>query len=170
MNDILNNMTEAEALDVVAGLGIFGALTAVIAAILTTFGIALYFIGAIGYYKMFQKAGEKGWKAFIPFYNDYIRFRIAWDVKQYWPYLISIIAVELLSWTDNFIVSLILLAAAVVAIVYMAKLAVYTAKAFGKGTGWGVLFLFFPFISSLIVGFGDAQYVKGQEPEITENF
>ena len=44
-----------------------------------TIVIALIFavIGIIGLWKVFVKAGEKGWKAIIPIYNAYILFKIA---------------------------------------------------------------------------------------------
>ena len=39
------------------------------------------------------------------------------------------------------------------------KLDIRVAKSFGKSTGWGVLLFFFPFIMSLILGFGKAKYI-----------
>lgn len=37
----------------------------------------------IGMWLVFEKAGEKGWKAVIPFYNVYIMLKLA-DKKKYW--------------------------------------------------------------------------------------
>lgn len=34
-------------------------------------------IAAVAWYKLFEKAGISGWKAFIPFYNVYCYFKIA---------------------------------------------------------------------------------------------
>ena len=59
-------------------------------------GIAIaiaYLIGKIleifGSYKMFRKSGDAGWKAFIPFYSTYTRFRLFWDKRFYWIYISS---------------------------------------------------------------------------------
>ena len=38
-----------------------------------------WLLAAIGSWKVFKKCGEAGWKAFIPFYNKYIRFKLYWD-------------------------------------------------------------------------------------------
>lgn len=35
-------------------------------------------------WKIFEKAGEKGWEALIPVYNTYILFKIAWKEKYFW--------------------------------------------------------------------------------------
>ena len=43
----------------------------------------------IGLWKMFDKAGEHGWGAIIPFYNDYLLFKIS-DIKNwFWSYLVA---------------------------------------------------------------------------------
>ena len=39
--------------------------------------IALLVLQIIGMWKVFQKAGEKGWKAIIPFYNMAILYKIS---------------------------------------------------------------------------------------------
>ena len=45
----------------------------------------------VGMWLVFEKAGEKGWKAVIPFYNMYTMFMLG-DRKKYWtPYLIGCI-------------------------------------------------------------------------------
>ena len=39
--------------------------------------IAIIVISYIGMWKCFEKAGEKGWKAIIPFYNYAILYKIS---------------------------------------------------------------------------------------------
>ena len=41
---------------------------------------------------VFVKAGEKGWKALIPFYSDYVQYKIVWDGRIYLALLIGFIA------------------------------------------------------------------------------
>ena len=40
--------------------------------------VCLMILTVIGYWGVFCKAGEKGWKVLIPFYNEYLLFKIAW--------------------------------------------------------------------------------------------
>lgn len=53
--------------------------------ILFAYGFVLIIIALtiIGLWKCFTKAGEKGWKALIPFYNSVILYRIS-GIKGYW--------------------------------------------------------------------------------------
>lgn len=48
--------------------------------------VILLLLPAIGLYGMFKKAGEKGWKAFVPFYNLWIMTELA-SMKKYWFFL-----------------------------------------------------------------------------------
>ena len=41
----------------------------------------------IGLWKMFDKAGENGWGAIIPFYKDYLLFKVAEIKSWFWGYL-----------------------------------------------------------------------------------
>lgn len=118
-----------------------------------------FFISAIGYYKMFQKAGESGWKAFIPYYRSYIFFKLAWNPKSFLIYLVCLLLFQILSGSEALVLSLVALAGGIVSIVMGIKLDLRVAKSFGKTAGWGVLLYFFPFIVSLILGFGGAEYL-----------
>jgi signal peptidase I len=40
------------------------------------YSIPLYLLIALGYYKLFEKAGEKGWKGFVPLYNFFVILKI----------------------------------------------------------------------------------------------
>ena len=130
--------------------------------------IILFLVSAVGFCKMFQKAGQAGWKAFIPIYNDFVRFKLAWKTKLFWPFLVSGILVYFLPGSDYLITGLLTLACAVVDLVLSLKLDIRIAKSFGKTKGWGVLMLFFPFIISLILGFGKAEYI-GNTTKKTED-
>ena len=41
-------------------------------------GLALTVLAIIAMWKMFEKAGEPGWAAIVPFYNIYVLFKITW--------------------------------------------------------------------------------------------
>ena len=87
-------------------------------------------------WKVFEKAGQDGWKAIVPIYNFYVLLQIV-GRPGWWLVLLLIPIV-------NFIVAI---------IVY-----IDLAKSFGKGTGFGLGLAFLGFIFLPILGFGDAQY------------
>ena len=53
---------------------------------------ALYFIAThIGLYKIFEKMGEDGWKALVPFYSTYLAVKMVkkswlWTIVYYVPF------------------------------------------------------------------------------------
>ena len=119
-----------------------------------------FFVSAIGYRKMFIKAGESGWKAFIPYYKSFICFKLSWSVKVFWPFLASLLLMQFLSADTEDL--MILCANVVVILVHLVlsiKLNIRVAKSFGKTTFWGVMLFFFPFVVSLILGYGRAEYL-----------
>lgn len=140
-------------------LALGAGLAGIILAFMFVAAILWYFISAIGYYKMFRKAGEAGWKAFIPYYNDYIRFKFSWQTKSFWIYLAVLLIFQLFQNSENLILNVIVIVAGITMLVLGFKLDIRIAKSFGKGTGWGVLLFFFPFIITLILGFGKAEYI-----------
>jgi Family of unknown function (DUF5684) len=105
-------------------------------------GIALiFYLGIIvleiaGMWMVFTKAGKYGWAAIIPFYNTWTMCEVA-KRPGWWLILLFIPFVNIVVW---FIV------------------AIDLAKAFGKGTGYGVGVALLSFIFIPMLGFGDAQY------------
>ena len=87
-------------------------------------------------WKVFEKAGQPGWAAIIPFYNFYVILKIV-GRPGWWLILLLIPLV-------NFVIAI---------IVY-----IDLAKSFGKSTGFGIGLVFLGFIFFPILGFGDAQY------------
>ena len=98
------------------------------------------------WWKIFVKAGEKGWKSIVPIYNYVVLFRISgvspWLLLSAFACVIPVVG---------------FLAFACVWIYQTYKF----AKSFGKGIGTTVLLLIEPFatIEYLILGFGSTEYV-----------
>lgn len=91
----------------------------------------------VAQWKIFTKAGEPGWAAIVPFYGNYVLFKIAFG--NGWFFLLCLIPYV------NFVMIIIL--------------SFKLAKAFGKGVGYGFgLWLLSP-IFYLMLGFGSAEYV-----------
>jgi hypothetical protein len=131
---------------------------------------------------MFTKAGEPGWKSIIPIYSTYVLFKLVWTAKDFailcgsivLGYVFALVggnavvqSGELVA-TDggNPILGILAFAALIVALVWAVRLALKTAAAYGKGTGFGIGLVLFPTIFTLILGFGSAEYVGPQEERL----
>ncbi len=111
-----------------------GGGAAAVMLLLLELALCVFFIFCM--WKIFEKAGEEGWKCLIPVYNTYIMFKIA--TGNGWKMLFMLIPFF------NFVYS----------IMFMFKL----AKVFGKGTGFGFGLLFLPYVFIPILALGDAEY------------
>jgi hypothetical protein len=102
-------------------------------------------IAIVSLWKIFQKAGKPGWAAIVPVYNEWVLF----ELTGFPGWLSLLIFVPF----ANFI-------AGVVAIMANFKL----VKLFGKGDGFAVATIFFPYVTLPIVAFGKSQFqgVPGQ--------
>lgn len=120
--------------------------------------IVVCILSVIALWRIFEKAGEKGWKALVPGYNMYILFKICWEPKYFWIEFALLFCSALISEMDNPIVG-------IVSIVFLAGLlyinAIFCsklAKSFGKGTGFAVGLFFLSVFFQMILGFGSAEY------------
>ena len=122
----------------------------------------VYFIGwllsAIGTWKVFKKCGEAGWKAFIPFYNKYIRFKLYWDKKYFWLYLIAYIVSTTVAAKATGLLALVVAAIVIAGAVVTVKMEMKCARCFDKGVGMGILLIIMPWLANIILGFGKAEY------------
>ncbi len=98
----------------------------------------------IAMWRIFTKAGEKGWKSIIPIYNVITLFKISglspWLILVFLAGMIPIVG-----WI-----------AILVLTVYQANC---LAKSFGKDIGYTVGLLFLAPIFYMILGFGNSEYV-----------
>ena len=157
-----------------AGSIVGGVLAAVIILCLI-FGIMIIVAG----WKIFEKAGEKGWKILIPIYDCYILFKILGLKKWFWPMFIASVLSSVLM--INFriepitvgnetqyiyygldrpdtIIGMIL--ASLTSLAAAIMVTIQGAKAFKKSVGFAVCMFFFPNICWLILGFGKSKYHK----------
>ena len=97
--------------------------------------LALFILFLASYWVIFTKAGEAGWKFLIPIYNIIVLLKII-DKPVWWIILLLIPPV----------------------FVFMVNISL--AKAFGKGTGFGVGLVFLAIIFAPLLAFGDAEYIS----------
>ncbi len=155
--------------------GILGASIMMVAMI----GIVMFVLTVIARWKIFTKAGEEGWKSIIPIYSDYVEWKLSWtNMTMFWVSLGLIIGGYLIGTISGtfavtaqsssaaagggfvgILSSVLVLAGAVIMLIQKFKL----FKAFGKGAGWFVAWIFFNNIVTLVLGFGSAQYQGPQD-------
>lgn len=127
-------------------------------------GIVLIILSIVGMWKLFTKAGEKGWKSLIPFYNLYVLCRLVWEVKFFW---VIVLLYAISSISNSIAISNASLAgmgfvtavASITAFVFTVILCNKISKAYGHGKGFTVGLVIFNFLFMLILGFGKSKYV-----------
>lgn len=129
----------------------------------------------IAWWKIFEKAGEKGWKSIIPFYNIYIIFKICWSKKWFWIFMLTTILPSIISefvsengGIKNTILSVVLVILLILEIVIYIVQAFKLSKSFGHKAGYGFGLLFLPNIFTLIIAYGRSKYVKRLDEEVEE--
>ena len=130
----------------VVAAGALGSMIAIYLIIVLVIAI----LQIIAMWKLFTKAGEKGWKSIIPIYNLVTLFKIS----GLSPWLILVYLLGAIPIVGG-IICLILL-------IYQAN---SLAKAFGKGTGFTVGLVLLAPIFYMILAFGDSKYTK---PDVQE--
>jgi hypothetical protein len=98
--------------------------------------LAIIVLMVAGMWKIFTKAGEPGWAAIVPIYNLLVLLKIA-GRPAWWLVLFLVPLV-------NFVITIIV--------------GIDLAKAFGKGTGFGLGLTFLSFAFYPLLGFSDATY------------
>jgi hypothetical protein len=107
-----------------------------VSAIVWIIYFAVIVLQIAGMWRVFEKAGQPGWAALIPFYNGYILAKVAGRPGWWWVLLIIPLV--------NFVVWIIL--------------CVDAAKNFAKGTGYGIGLALLPFVFFPVLGFGPDTY------------
>ena len=148
----------------------------------TTLTIIWYVLLIIAQWKIFEKAGEKGWKSLIPIYGQYILFKIAGAKAWFWAlFCITIVAcivigvnnipvdynatsaelqaqLNAVDWTKHVPYLVAIVAGGIISIASDIALALRLARAFGKGFSYVLGLIFIPQIVTLVLGFGKAKY------------
>ena len=97
----------------------------------------IFLIVIISWWKIFEKAGQPGWKAIIPIYNAYILLKIV-GKPGWWLilFLIPFVNLVFLIWTYNML-----------------------SKSFGKDEAFTVGLVLLGFVFFPILAFGSAKYL-----------
>ena len=132
--------------------------------------LAMVVLLVVAWWKLYTKAGEKGWKSLIPIYNQYILCKICWKPYMCWVILGCSFGAGIINAvfgiganTNTSVVAAIIyivlmIVNLVLYILYNNKL----SKAYGHGVGFTLGLMFFPNIFLLILAFGKSEYVGPQ--------
>lgn len=158
-----------------AAVGAFlGAVFIWVVCILVAYEILLI----VSYWKLYNKAGEKGWKAIIPFYNEFIRYKLTWKKSIFWILLVlgvvsgvlsNLVSSNQITGVASVVVVLVALALCIAFIVISIVGEVKLAKAYGKGGGFAVILILtslvaLDWIPMLVLAFGKSKYVGSWKP------
>lgn len=113
----------------------------------SAFVIVFYVLQVVAMWKIFEKAGEAGWKSLIPLYNLYILLKI---IRFNWLLLLGLLIfiIPILSWAIG----------AIYLVVLQVIVCYRLARSFGKELGYTLGLIFLTPIFYLMLGFGDAKY------------
>lgn len=133
--------------------------------IVSIVGVVFTILVIIGWWKIFKKAGEAGWKSIIPIYNIYILYKISWSKSAFWKMIFASIIVGVFEGlyvyvSQNILISLVFIISAIILLVMTFKINFKLSRAFGHGFLFGLGLFLFPYIFELILGFGGSKYVK----------
>lgn len=114
------------------------------------YAIILWILLVVANWKIFEKCGEKGWKALIPIYSNYMEFKLFWGNTVY--FWIAIIC-GLLN-----VIPVLGAIGDIVALVINALLVYKKAQSFGEGIGFALGLYFLGNIFTLLLAFGHYTY------------
>lgn len=144
--------------EIIAIIMALGALAIVMLIIL----IPIWIIYIIGLWKMFKKAGKKGWEAIIPFYNNWVYVEVA---GLNWWYFLFIISGTIVTFIDLDELSPLCNLVSFVAIFFCNY---NIAKKLHKGTGFAVAMTLVGFIIIPLIGFSK-EYVWDNDVLVSAN-
>ena len=151
--------------------------------------LACAILTIIGMWNMFNKAGEPGWGAIIPYYNKYLLYKIADMKKLFWLYLITSITTTIViivcfctfiisiidmigdyrSGTSGALGSLVVMGivaaiAGIIGLILKIINAIKLAEVFNLSGGYAVGIFFLPFVFYMILGLSKDIHYKNRIP------
>lgn len=135
--------------------GIFAGFIAFFAVVFVI-ALVIMILKIIGVWKVLKKAGQPGWGALIPIYNQYLLCKIS-GVNPWWILIVCLSPILMI------IPILGYLASAALSIYFVILLNVSLARSFGKDDGFAVGLILLSPIFYLILGLGDSKYL-GEKP------
>ena len=132
--------------------------------LIAVLALVLYILIVIAHWKIFTKAGQRGWASIIPILNLFVLVKLV-KRPMWWAVVITIGLIVGGAPSDaaaviQVVTGLIAILAAILLIITFFDL----AKAFGHGVGFGLGLVFLSVIFALILGFGSSTYQLEPDP------
>ncbi len=130
-------------------------------------GVLLLFfciLCVVANWRMFEKAGERGWLCLIPFLSGHVAFKIAWHPFFFWFNAALLFGSEILNamivegGVNMPYVILAALALSIASIIISVTHSFKLSRAFGHGVGFALGLVFLPYIFIPILGLGRSVY------------
>ena len=121
--------------------------------------ILYYLFYMFGAYRVFQKCGVAGWKAFIPVYNLYVQYGLTWKSFMAIAYLVFALISYFLNGADSTVLVTLSTVCGLVSWVISLLGDIKLSKSFGHGVPFGLGLLFLQPIFIMILGFGADTYI-----------
>lgn len=145
--------------------------------------LLLFVFGIVVNYLVLEKAGERGWKSLIPFYSDYLEYKLYWDKSLFWINLIMpfvgltiISLVAILHYYTTFLAVLFVVGCILLltSLIFDIILKIKKGKCFGESAAFGIGLILLGTIFCAILAFDKkCQYIGNvkvvEEEENTEN-
>ncbi len=146
--------------------------------VIIAISLAIAVLQVISQWKLFEKAGEKGWASLIPMYNYFVMVKIATgNYTLGWVYLGICIAYTALCVVAQFImgfsadsetvsfeyvmIMLVLMAIMIPVYIIAGYVSYMFGKSYGKPTVWNVCMIFISPILMIVMGFDKNTYYVG---------
>jgi hypothetical protein len=126
--------------------------------------LVFYVLIVIAHWKIFTKAGQRGWASIIPILNIFVLVKLV-KRPMWWAVLITIGLIVGGAPSDaaaviQVVTGLFAILAAILLIITLFDL----SKAFGHGVGFGLGLVFLSVIFALILAFGSSTYQLEPDP------
>lgn len=128
---------------------LFAGVVGIVVLFLALISIAVIILQIAGMWKMFEKAGEDGWKAIIPVYNYIILSKLV-GVTPWW---LLIVGICYLCCSIPFVNFVAWLPAVAAYYYYFIILGLGTARSYGKEDTWAVGLVLLPWLFYPLIGF-----------------
>lgn len=145
----------------------------------STFAIIFYVALVIGQWKIFEKAGEEGWKSLIPVYNAYVLWKIAGRnfievaVTSAIAIVVCIVLFSIAGSISSKVLGIISILLFIAYLIYLlvvnCKFCDGLSKAFGHGGAFATGLFFMQPIFLMILGFNKDEYTKIKKAGKDEN-
>ena len=136
----------------------------------SSFLLPLFALQLVANWLILDKAGDKGWKALIPFYGEYTLFKLVWDKNIYWFALFFNILMYATMIYSKYpeaalqlpILLVLLLVLYAVSTAFFVFWQIHLAKAFGRINSFAVGLIFLHLIFLCILAFGNTKNIGAQ--------